>query len=295
MIFGFEIDPQTIVTTVLPVIGRITLIVIIAVIVQRIAARALHQTLKLATGREKGEDKEEFQQRIDTISSVFTATVGVVIWAIAGFIILSELGINIAPILTGAGIIGLAVGFGAQNFVRDLISGMFILIENQYSKGDVVKIVDTAGLVEDVNLRNTVLRDLDGVVHYIPNGEIVVASNFTQEYSKVNLNIEVSYETSLDKAIEVINKVCKSLEKDKEFGPMIKETPAVVGVDKLGESGVEIKVIGVTKPIKQWDVMRELRKRIKEAFDKEGIEIPYPHRVIVHSKERPNRAEQVLE
>jgi small conductance mechanosensitive channel len=206
-ILGLEIDPQTIFTTLSPVVGRIILVVIIAFVVQRITSKAIHQTLKLATSRAKGEDKEEFQQRIDTISSVFTATIGVVVWAMAGFIILSELGINIAPILTGAGIIGLAVGFGAQNFVRDLISGLFIIMENQYSKGDVVKIADVAGLVEDVNLRNTVLRDLDGIVHYIPNGEIIVASNFTQEYSKINLNVEVSYETNLDKAIKVINQV----------------------------------------------------------------------------------------
>ncbi len=281
MIFGFEINPQAIITSVSPVIGRIILIVIIALVVQKIAAKAISQTLKLATGRTKDEEKEEFQQRIDTVSSVFTATVGVIIWAITGFIILSELGINITPILTGAGIIGLAVGFGAQNFVRDLISGLFIIMENQYSKGDVVKISGVSGLVEDVNLRNTILRDLDGVVHYIPNGEIVVASNFTQEYSKVNLNVQVSYETDLDHAIKVMNQVSKDLAKDKKFGPLIKEAPEVLGVDKLAESGIEIKLVGVTKPIKQWDVMRELRKRIKEAFDKEGIEIPYPHRVVI--------------
>lgn len=285
MILGFEIDPQTIITSLSPVIGRIILILVISLIVQRVTSRAVSQSLKLATARSKGEDKEEFQQRLDTISSVFSATVSLGIWAITGFILLSELGINIAPILTGAGIFGLAIGFGAQNLVRDLISGLFIIMEDQYSKGDVVKIAGVSGLVEDVNLKNTVLRDLDGVVHYIPNGEIIVASNFTQEYSKVNLNIEVSYETNIDHAIKVINQVGKSLAKDKKFGPMIKEAPQAVGVDKLGESGIEIKILGVTRPIKQWDVMRELRKKIKEAFDKEGIEIPYPHRVIVqHDK-----------
>lgn len=284
MVFGFEIDIQAIITSFAPAVGRITLIVIITLIVQKIASRAVGKTLELATARHKGEEKEEFEQRIDTLSSVFAATVGVVIWAIAAFIILSELNINIAPILTGAGIAGLAVGFGAQNLVRDIISGVFILLENQYSKGDVVKISDTAGLVEDINLRRTVLRDLDGIVHYIPNGEIKVASNFTQEYSKINLNIEVSYETNLDHATRVINEVGNKLAKDKKFGPMIKEAPSALRVDKLGESGIEIKIVGVTRPIKQWDVMGELRKRIKEAFDKEGIEIPYPHRVIVESK-----------
>ena len=285
MFLGFEIDPQAIIATLLPVIGRIVLILIIAFIVQRVASRAISQTLKLATARGKGEDKEEYQQRVGTLASVFAATVGAGVWAITGFIILSELGINIAPLLTGAGIAGLAVGFGAQNFVRDIIAGVFIILENQYSTGDVVKIAGTSGLVEKVTLHNTILRDLDGVVHHIPNGEIIVASNFTQEYSKVNLNVEVAYETDLNKAIEVLNRVGKDLAKDKEFGPMIKEAQSVLRVDNLGESGIEIKIVGVTKPIKQWDVMGELRKRIKEAFDKEGIEIPYPHRVIVHTKE----------
>ena len=285
MFLGFEIDPQTIITTVSPVIGRLLLILIISFVVQRIASKAITQTLKLATVRDKGEDKEEFQQRVDTLAGVFAATVGIGIWGLTGFIVLSELGINIAPLLTGAGIAGLAVGFGAQNFVRDIIAGVFIILENQYSTGDVVRIAGTSGLVEKVTLHNTILRDLDGVVHHIPNGEITVASNYTQEYSKVNLNIEVAYETNLDKAIEVINKVGQELEKNKKFGEMIKEAPSVLRVDKLGESGIEIKIVGVTKPMKQWDVTGELRKRLKEAFDKEGIEIPYPHRTIVHSKE----------
>ena len=283
-LLGFEIDLQTIFVTILPVVGRVALIVVIALLIQKIAGSAVGKTLRLATVRHRGEEKEEFEQRIDTISSVFATTVGVVVWGLTSFIILSELGINITPILTGAGIAGLAVGFGAQNLVRDIISGVFILLENQYSKGDVIKIADTAGLVEDINLRRTVLRDLDGIVHYIPNGEITKASNFTQEYSKINMNIEVSYETNLDHAIKVINEVGDKLAKDKKFGSMIKEAPSTLRVDKLGESGIEIKVVGVTRPIKQWAVMGELRKRIKEAFDKEGIEIPYPHRVVVQSK-----------
>ena len=283
-ILGFEIDPQTIFVAILPVISRITLIVAISFLVQKIASSAISKTLRLATVRHGGEEKEEFEQRIDTISSVFATTVGVIIWGLTGFIILSELGINITPILTGAGIAGLAVGFGAQNLVRDIINGVFILLENQYSKGDVIKIADTAGLVEDINLRRTVLRDLDGIVHYIPNGEISKASNFTQDFSKINMNVEVSYETNLDQAIKVINEVGKKLAKDKKFGPMIKEAPSALRVDNLGESGIEIKIVGVTKPIKQWDVMGELRKRVKEAFDKEGIEIPYPHRTIVQKK-----------
>ncbi len=283
-ILGFEIDPQAIITSLTPSIGRILVILIATYIVQKIANKAISESLKLATERNKVENKVEFKQRVETIKSVFHATVGTIIWGIAGFIILSELGINIAPILTGAGVAGLAVGFGAQNLVRDIIAGLFVLLENQYSKGDVVEIGGKTGLVKDINLRRTVLRDLDGIVHTIPNGEVTTASNFTQDYSKINMNIGVAYETNLDHAIKVINEVGEKLAKDKEFAPKIEEAPNVLRVDNLGDSAIELKIVGTTKPIEQWAVMGELRKRLKEAFDKEGIEIPYPHRTIVQKK-----------
>lgn len=283
-ILGFEIDPQAIVTSLTPSIGRILLILIATYIVQKITNRVIKESFRLASDRQEMENKEEFKQRIDTITTVFHATIGVIIWGIAGFTILSELGINITPILTGAGIAGLAVGFGAQNLVRDIIAGVFVLLENQYSKGDVIEIGGKTGLVEDINLRRTVLRDLDGIVHTIPNGEVTTASNFTQKFSKINLNIGVAYETNLDHAIKVINKVGEEMAKDKEYKEKIKEAPNVLRVDDLGDSAIELKIVGTTKPIEQWAVMGELRKRIKEAFDKERIEIPYPHRTIVQKK-----------
>lgn len=273
MIFGIELDPQTIITTVSPVLGRVILIVIIALIAQRIASKAIHQTLKLATDRTKGEDKEEFQQRIDTVTSVLTATVGMIIWGIAGFIVLSELGINIAPILTGAGVIGLAVGFGAQNLVRDIISGLFILIENQYAKGDVVRIGDLEGLVEEVNLRRTVLRDIDGVVHSIPNGGIKTASNLTQEFSKINLNLLVEGEKDTEAMTQIIDKVGENLNTDDPFSKYIKESPHVLRVEEIAKEGLVLKIVGTTKPIRQWEVLGELRKRLKEAFDQRNISI----------------------
>ncbi len=159
--------------------------------------------------------------------------------------------------------------------VRDLISGYFILMENQYRKGDVVKIAGIAGLVEDVNLRRTLLRDLDGIVHSVPNGEIKTAANYTLGFSRVNLNIPVAYETNLDKAIKVLNRIGKEITWDKEFGAKITKAPEVWGVENFAEKAIEIKIVGETKPIAQWDVARELRKRIKIAFDKEGIQIPY--------------------
>jgi small-conductance mechanosensitive channel len=161
------------------------------------------------------------------------------------------------------------------------VSGFFILMENQYGIDDVVTVAGVSGQVQEVNLRRTVLRDLDGTLHSVPNGEIRVASNLTRAWSRVNLNVSVAYGEDLDKVIDVINRVGKALAEDADFAPLIITAPQVLRVDGFGESGVEIKILGDTKPIRQWDVMGELRKRLKKAFDEEGIEIPFPHRVIV--------------
>jgi small conductance mechanosensitive channel len=151
-------------------------------------------------------------------------------------------------------------------------------------------VADIAGLVEDINLRRTVLRDLDGIVHVVPNGEIRVASNFTRGYSRVNLNISVSYGTDLDHAIAVINRVGKELSEDPQWAPLLITPPGVLRVDNLGDSGIDIKILGDTQPIKQWDVMGELRKRIKKAFDEEGIEIPWPHTKVYFGSQPPDHA-----
>jgi len=224
-----------------------------------------------------GQPDEEVRKRADTLSNVLITAGQVFIIVIAAFIVLSELGINIAPILAGAGVVGIAIGFGAQSLVKDIITGVFIIMENQYRVGDVVTVAGISGLVEQVNLRRTVLRDLDGIVHTVPNGDIRVASNFTKEWSRVNLNISVSYGTDLDHATAVINRVCQEMAKEPEWAPLIIKTPQVLRVDNLGDSGIELKILGDTKPIRQWDVMGEIRKRVKKAFDEEGIEIPWPH------------------
>ena len=221
--------------------------------------------------------REELAKRSHTLSSFLTGIIGTAIVIVAIFMVLSEVGIDITPLLAGAGVIGIAIGFGAQSLIRDFLSGLFIILEDQYSKGDVVQIAGIWGLVEEVNLRRTVMRDLDGAVHSIPNGEIKTASNYTKEWSRVNLNIPVAYGEDLDQVTEVINRVGKELAEDKFFGPMITGAPKVLRVDNFGDSAIEIKVLGETKPIMQWDVMGELRKRIKKTFDEEGIEIPWPH------------------
>jgi len=239
--------------------------------------RFLPSLVRSTVVKTKGESKEGIRKRIDTLVSVFMGVGRAVIVIIAIFMILSELGVNITPILAGFGIAGIAVGFGAQYLIRDLIAGTFIILENQYRVGDVAKIADIAGLVEEVNLRKTVLRDLDGIVHHVPNGEIRVASNYTRHFARVNLDVSVSYGTDLDHAISVINRVGQELTADEKWANLIISAPQVLRVQNLGDSGIDIRILGDVKPMQQWAIMGELRLRIKKAFDAEGIEIPWPH------------------
>jgi len=223
------------------------------------------------------KDREEAEKRVKTLSRILVGTGTVILIVAAVFMILAEVGINVTPLVAGLGIAGIAVGFGAQSLVKDIIAGVFILLENQYRVGDVARVADTIGVVEEINLRRTVLRDLDGIVHFVPNGEIRVASNFTREWSRVNLNVSVAYGTDLDHAIAVINRVCAKMAAETYWKSIITEPPQVLRVDSLGDSGIDIKILGTTKPVRQWETMGEMRKRIKKAFDEAGIEIPWPH------------------
>jgi len=222
-------------------------------------------------------DLQEADKRAKTLSRILVGTGTVLLVVVAVFMILAEVGINVTPLIAGLGIAGIAVGFGAQSLVKDIIAGIFILLENQYRVGDVARVADVTGVVEEINLRRTVLRDLDGIVHFVPNGEIKVASNFTREWSRVNLNVSVSYGTNLDDAIAIINRVCAAMAVESYWKSVITEIPQVLRVDSLGDSGIDIKILGSTKPMRQWETMGEMRKRIKKAFDEEGIEIPWPH------------------
>lgn len=233
------------------------------------------------TRQMKGKPEEEIEQRSHTLVAVLRGSGRFVLAVWALFTILPEAGVNVTPILASVGIAGIAVGFGAQSLVKDVLSGLFILTENQYSKGDVVTVAGISGQVEEVSLRRTVLRDLDGIVHHVPNGQIAVASNLTQEWSRVNMNVSVAYGEDLDKVFEVINRVGREMAADAEFGPLILTAPQVLRVDAFGESGVAIKVLGDTEPIRQWEVMGELRKRLIRAFLEEGIRVPFPPHVVV--------------
>jgi small conductance mechanosensitive channel len=263
---------------------RILIIIVVSAVfyfaMSKAVPSAVKHSMRVRRGlkrREARRAEEELTKRTKTLSDAFMKVVFVFIIAVAIFMILAEVGINITPLIAGLGIAGIAVGFGAQSLVKDLIAGLFILLEDQYNIGDVARIADTTGIVEDINLRRTILRDLDGIVHIVPNGEIRVASNFTKNWSRVNLNISVAYGTDLDHAIAVINRVCDDMAKEAYWKSRLLTTPKVLRVDSLGDSGIDIKILGDTKPIMQWEVMGELRKRLKKAFDDEGIEIPWPH------------------
>ncbi|XUX00470.1 MAG: mechanosensitive ion channel family protein [Dehalogenimonas sp.] len=228
--------------------------------------------------------KEDELRRIKSILSVLIGALGVAIFTIATFMVLSELNINIGPLIASAGVAGIAIGFGAQSLIKDTLNGLFIMLEDQFNPGDVVKIVDISGQVEDFNMRRTVLRDLDGIVHIIPNSLITTVSNFTREWARVNINVSVDYGTDLEKAIAVINKVGKDLAADENYSPIIISPPQVLRVENLADSGVEIKIVGDTRPNKQWQVAGELRLRLKKAFDENGIEIPFPQTKVSFDK-----------
>jgi len=234
------------------------------------------------------ESKEGIEKRTNTLLSIFKGIGRVFIIIVAIMMVLDEVGVAVAPVLAGFGIAGVAIGFGAQYLIRDLIAGIFIIMENQYRVGDVAKVADVSGLVEEITLRRTVLRDLDGIVHHVPNGEIRVASNYTRHYARVNLNVSVGYGTDLDHAISVINRVGKELADDEKWREKVMSPPKVERVDNLGDSGIEIKILGDVKPIQQWAVMGELRLRLKKAFDAEGIEIPWPHTKVYFGNALPD-------
>jgi small conductance mechanosensitive channel len=199
------------------------------------------------------------------------------LWLTVSLMVLMEFGIEIGPIIASAGIVGLAVGFGAQNLVRDFISGFFIILENQIRVGDVAIINGTGGLVENINFRTTVIRDLSGVVHIFANGSITTLSNLTNEWSAYVFDIGVAYKENTDRVIEVMRAVGKSMREDEKYGDLMLEDVDVFGVDKFADSAIVIKGRLRTKPIRQWEVGREFLRRVKLAFDEHGIEIPFPH------------------
>lgn len=263
---------------------KILLIVIGAFGFHKLAHILVDKGIRKAVTTDRFISPDAEKKREDTLIAVFHQAAVIIIWLLAMLIVLSEIGIDTTPLVAGAGIIGLAFGFGGQYLIKDLISGFFIILENQYRVGDVVCFGDTCGLVEKMTMRTTILRDLDGVVHNVPNGEVKTASNLSKYFARVNLNIGISYNSDLEKVIKVVNKVGSELAEDKDWKEMVIKPPQFLRVDDFADSAIIIKILGETKPIKQWDVAGELRKRLKIAFDKNNIEIPFPQRVIHQTK-----------
>jgi small-conductance mechanosensitive channel len=259
---------------------RVVIICIAAYILNVALQKVIIKTVRVMVLPEAMGSKEAEIKREDTLIRIFNGTLRIVILTLTILVILPEFGVEIGPILAGAGIVGLAFGFGGQYLIRDLISGLFIILENQYRIGDVVNINSTGGLVEDISLRKTRLRDLDGTVHHIPHGEIKQVSNLSHGFARLNLNIGIAYDTDIDHLKEVINQTGIELAEDPAYKDSILTPPKFLRVDSFDDSSIVVKILGDTKPLKQWEIMGEFRRRIKIAFDREGIEIPFPQRVV---------------
>jgi small-conductance mechanosensitive channel len=249
-------------------------------IVNKILSRIIIRAVRIAVVPDGTMSKEAEIKREDTLIRIFNGALRVSLITLMILMVLQEIGVQIGPILAGAGIVGLAFGFGGQYLIRDLIAGLFIILENQYRIGDVINVGSTGGLVEDISLRKTTLRDMDGTVHHVPHGEIKEVSNMSKDFARVHLDIGIAYNTNLEHAIEVINRVGKELAEDAAFKDSIISAPKFLRVNDFADSAVMVKVLGDTKPLKQWEITGEFRKRLKIAFDKEGIEIPFPQRVV---------------
>jgi small conductance mechanosensitive channel len=265
----------------------ILLIVVVGFVLLRAARLFVHGIVKALMDREatEGTAQElsavELKKRMDTLDGLGSNVIQFFIVIIAGLMILRSFDLDIGPAIAGLGVVGVAVGFGAQHLVRDYLNGALILIENQFSKGDVIRVAGVSGTVEDFSLRRTTLRDLDGVVHTVPNGEIQVASNLTRVWARINQDVTVAYGTDIDTATEVVDTVGREMAGDPAWKRRVLEAPRVDRIAALGEYGVTIKILGTVRAPDQWAAAGELRKRLLAAFKAHGIEIPRPQRVIL--------------
>lgn len=265
---------------------KIFVIIIIAYIIHKLIYKIIDRAVRIAVVSDRYSSREAELKREETLISIFTTTIKIALIVIVSLMVLKEIGLDIAPLLAGAGIVGLALGFGGQYLIRDIISGLFIILENQYRVGDVILIDNTGGMVENISLRMTTLRDNSGIVHHIPHGDIKRVSNLSKDFSRINLDIGVSYNTDIEKVISIINTVGLELANDTIWKERIITPPVFIRLDNFADSALILKINCDVQPLKQWEVSGEMRKRLKFAFDKEGIEIPFPQ-VVVHSAQNP--------
>ena len=284
----FDQPPLSTIVDTLRVAGvRILIIVIIAFVAFRLSKAVVHQILKKLFDREASEGTAqelsavEIQKRMNTLDLLGGNVIRFLVVVIAGIMVLGALGLDIGPAVAGLGVIGIAVGFGAQSLVRDYLNGALILIENQYSKGDVVSLAGVSGTVEDFSLRRTTLRDLDGVVHTVPNGEVKVASNRTRTWARINQDVTVAFGTDIDAAIRVVEELGRQMAADPLWRRRILEPPRVERVERIEERGITLKILGTVRASEQWAAGGEFRKLLIEAFAKNGIQLPAPRQVVV--------------
>ena len=289
------------ISEILPMAIRVAFVLAAAFIIRYLLIRALDKlvqrrvTKQLADAEATGStpaqviiDAERGAQRAQTLGSLFRNIITISVYLVAGLLVLAEFGFNLAPLIAGAGILGVAVGFGAQSLVADFLSGIFILMEDQYGVGDVVDVGDATGTVEEVQLRVTKIRSVDGILWFVRNGEIMRVGNMSQDWSRTVLDVGVAYGADLKKAKEIMREVGEALDVDPDYGDKVLEVPEVWGVEDLGGDSVAIRMVVKTKPGEQWAASRVLRERIKEAFDEAGIEIPFPQRTVwVRNEDKP--------
>jgi moderate conductance mechanosensitive channel len=262
---------------------QIALVLVIAFVLTRLLRRI---TTKVGNKVSQETTPIRALQRTETLTRVLSSAGIVVIWVMGTFYILGAIGANLAPLLASVGIIGLAVGFGAQNLVRDVVSGFFILLEDQYGVGDIIEINQVAsGKVETLTLRVTGMRALDGTMHYIANGEITHIANRSKDWARAVVDVGVAYKENSEKVRRTLEKVALTSKEDREIGRSMYAEPEILGVEMLGEYEVTWRIVVDTKPGKQWEVGRALREHIKAAFDEDGIEIPFPHQVTITAEE----------
>lgn len=266
----------------------VTLIaVLIGYLIHYVGGGVMRSTVGRITARHKHENEAVREKHTRTLTRIFTGVLDVLVWLIVASVILSAFGVDIAKVAAGAGLLGLVIGLGAQSTIKDILAGVFILGENQYRIGDIVTLnggsvgVETSGVVEDITLRITKLRDLDGTLHTVRNGEASIITNRTYKYSRVVLDIGVAYDTDIDDAEKVMNRVGKDMLKTPELATLIKEPIAFLRVDAFEDSSVKLRAIGSVEPAEQWHVAGEYRRRILKAFKEAGIEIAFPQ-VVVH-------------
>ena len=263
----------------------VLVIVLAAIVAMRLATVFVHGIIKALLDREatEGTAQElsavEMKKRMDTLDTFVAHTLRAFIAIIAGLMILAQTGVDIGPAIAGLGVIGIAIGFGAQTLVRDYLNGALILLENQFAKGDEVRVAGVSGTVEDFTLRRTTLRDLDGVVHTIPNGEIRVASNTTRVWARINQDITLPYGTDIERATAIVDDVGRVMLDDPVWKRRVLEPPRVEGVEALGEGGITLKILGSVRATEQRSAAGEYRKRLLQALEAHGLQIPSVHRV----------------